>query len=67
VENLELVDYQRSAELLTLYADSNLGLVDTCVMAIAERHRAVEIATVNPRDFRLVRPTHCDAFRLLPE
>lgn len=48
VENLEPVDYQRSAELLTIYADNKLGLVDTCVMAIAERHRAVEIATVNP-------------------
>jgi uncharacterized protein len=67
IENLEPVDYTRASQILNTYEDSNLGLVDTCVMAIAERHRAVEIATVNPRDFRIVRPAHCTAYTLLPE
>jgi uncharacterized protein len=66
VEDLQAVDYQRASELLGTYADNNLGLVDTCVMVIAERHRAVEIATVNPRDFQIVRPAHCTAYTLLP-
>ena len=64
--NLELVDYERAGELLTTYHDNNLGLVDTCVMAIAERHQATTIATINGRDFRIVRPAHCDAYQLLP-
>lgn len=60
------IDYQRAAELLAIYPDNNFGLVDTCVMAIAERHGSTTIATINPRDFRIVRPAHCDAYTLIP-
>jgi hypothetical protein len=35
-------------------------------MAIAGRVGATVIATINPRDFRIVRPAHCDAYELLP-
>lgn len=66
IEDLQAVDYQRASELLATYHDNNLGLVDTCVMAVAERVRAIVIATINPRDFRIVRPAHCDAYELLP-
>ncbi len=66
IENLQHVDYQRAAEVLTTYHDNNLGLVDTCVMAIAERLQVTVIATINPRDFRIVRPAHCDAYEMLP-
>lgn len=42
---------QRAAELDRRYADLNLGVVDGCVMAIAERHD-LPILTFDFRDFR---------------
>jgi uncharacterized protein len=66
IVDLEPVDYQRASEILAAYADNDFGLVDACVMAIAERHQITTIATVNPRDFRIVRPAHCDAYTLIP-
>ena len=48
------------------YADLGLGLVDASVVAIAERLGATTIATLNHRDFMVVRPRHIVAFELLP-
>ena len=59
-------DWQRVAELVERYADMDLGTVDAAVIAIAERFNIVTLATINPRDFRVVRPAHCDAFELVP-
>ena len=42
---------ERAAELDRRYADLNLGLVDGCVMAIAERHD-LPIVTFDFTDFR---------------
>ena len=42
---------QRATELDRRYADLNLGVVDGCVMAIAERHE-LPIFTFDFRDFR---------------
>lgn len=42
---------RRAVELDHQYADLNLGFVDTCVMAIAERHE-MPILTFDFRDFR---------------
>ncbi len=50
----------------TKYADMDLGTVDAAVIAIAERLNIVTLATINTRDFRVVRPAHCDAFELVP-
>jgi predicted nucleic acid-binding protein len=44
-------DLQRAVELDEHYADLSLGLVDTVVMAIAERLDARAIATLDLRDF----------------
>ena len=44
-------DLQRAVELDAHYADLSLGLVDTVVMAIAERLNARAIATLDLRDF----------------
>ncbi len=48
------------------YADLDLGTVDAAVIAIAERLNVTTLATINPRDFRVVRPAHCDTFELVP-
>ena len=66
VIELTLADYRRCAELITTYADLGLGLVDASVIAIAERHGVTTVATFNHRDFRVVRPAHCDALDLVP-
>lgn len=42
---------RRAAELDSRYADLNLGLVDACVMAFAERHE-MPILTFDFTDFR---------------
>jgi predicted nucleic acid-binding protein len=66
VEDLTEVDYHRCAELLATYADLHLGFVDASVVAVAERLEITQIATLNHRHFRVVRPRHVDAFELLP-
>lgn len=68
LERVDLVDedWARVAELVDQYADLPLGLVDASVVAVAERHGVVEIATLDHRDFTVVRPRHVDAFTLLP-
>lgn len=47
-------DLERAAELDQRYASLRLGLVDTCVMAIAERLRVEAIATLDLRHFGAV-------------
>ena len=36
------------------------------MITVAERLRATSIATLNHRDFTVVRPRHADALELLP-
>jgi predicted nucleic acid-binding protein len=49
------------------YADNGLGLTDASLVALAERLDTIEIATLDERHFRAVRPlVGGDAFRLLP-
>ena len=59
-------DWLRVAELVAQYADLPLGSVDASVVAAAERLEAVEIATLDRRHFSVVRPSHVEAFTLLP-
>lgn len=56
----------RAAVLMRQYADLRLGLVDACVIALAERLGATQIATLDRRHFTVVRPQHVVAFTLLP-
>ena len=66
LEDLERNDYARTSELVTIYADLPLGMVDASVVAIAERLDVREVATIDHRHFSVVRPRHVDAFTLLP-
>lgn len=59
-------DYVRAVSLIRRYADLGLGLVDGSVIAIAERLGVTTIATLDRRDFTVVRPAHCEAFDLIP-
>jgi predicted nucleic acid-binding protein len=66
VAELEDQDIQRMAELVQSYLDLPLGIVDAAVIAIAERLQLTEVATLDHRHFAVVRPSHTDAFTLLP-
>jgi predicted nucleic acid-binding protein len=54
------------AGLVETYIDLPLGIVDAAVLAIAERLRLTEIATLDHRHFNIVRPNHVQASTLLP-
>jgi predicted nucleic acid-binding protein len=66
VVDLTIADYERCATLIDTYHDLGLGLVDASIVTIAENHRITRIATLNTRDFRVVRPTHIGAFEVIP-
>ena len=66
IEDLTPVDYQRAIELIESYSDLGLGFVDASIVAIAERLNLDSIATLNRRDFAVVRPAHRNAFVLVP-
>lgn len=66
VENLTATDWARIGELVATYADLGLDAADASIIAIAERLGQATIATLDRRDFRVVRPAHCDAFELVP-
>ena len=59
-------DYERIIELIETYADMGLGFVDASIVATAERLNVTAIATLNRRDFAVVRPNHVSAFHLIP-
>jgi predicted nucleic acid-binding protein len=67
VEDLQPQDYRRIREICDRYADADIGFVDAAVLVIAERLNEPKVATLDHRHFRLLRPRHVDALRLLPE
>ncbi len=64
--DLTRADYTRMAELVEQYANLPLGTADASVVAIAERLDVAEVATLDRKDFSVVRPRHVPAFALLP-
>ncbi|AJE85192.1 PIN domain-containing protein [Streptomyces physcomitrii] len=70
-EELSLValtsqDLSRMVELVEQYEDLPLGAADASVVAVAERLGVHEVATIDHRHFRVIRPRHCPALTLLP-
>lgn len=59
-------DLGRAAELVEKYADLPLGGTDASVVALAERLHETEIASLDHRHFKVVRPNHVAAFTLRP-
>ena len=64
--DLTASDYARMAELVVTYGDLPLGTTDASVIAIAERLKLTEVATLDRRHFTVVRPTHISTLTLLP-
>ena len=59
-------DLDRMAELVETYASLPLGAADASVIAVAERLKLAEVATLDRRHFTVVRPNHVNALTLLP-
>lgn len=66
VEELRPEDYQRVREVCERYSDNDVGLVDAAVFAVVERLNEPKLATLDSRHFRILRPRHVDALRLVP-
>ncbi|MGO8872983.1 MAG: hypothetical protein ACLQPH_16585 [Acidimicrobiales bacterium] len=66
VADLTIADYEQCVSLIETYADMGLGMVDASVVAVAENLRVTSIATLNERDFRVVKARHAATFQLLP-
>jgi predicted nucleic acid-binding protein len=66
IETITPGDARRIAELIERYADLSLGGTDASLIAVAERLGLTRIATLDRRHFSVVRPTHTDAFVLVP-
>ena len=58
-------DIERSRELIATYRSLDIGLVDSAVIATAERLKIQRVLTVDERDFRAVKPKG-GALTLLP-
>ena len=66
MEPLTIEDLRRAAELERRYHELDLGLVDASVITLCERLGKRKVATLDRRDFSVVRPGHCDHLTLLP-
>lgn len=67
VDAVRASDWLRIAALVARYRDLPLGTVDASLVATAERLGVEEIATLDRRHFGVVRPSHVQAFGLLPD
>jgi predicted nucleic acid-binding protein len=65
--DLTTEDYGRMADLVAQYGSLPLGTTDASVVAISERLKVTDIATLDRRHFNVVRPAHTSALTLLPD
>ena len=66
-DHLNEDDVRRAATLEREYSELDLGLVDAGVIALCERLGETKVATLDRRDFSVVRPLHCERLELIPE
>jgi uncharacterized protein len=66
IEHPNEQDWARIAQLVRTCAGFPLGVADASVIATAERLGITQLATIDNRHMRAVKPVHCDAFELLP-
>lgn len=53
--------------IIDRYQSLNLGLADAAVMAVAERHHAPDVLSLDNRHFGVVKPQAFAAFKLWPQ
>jgi uncharacterized protein len=63
---VEPIDLQRALEIQVQYADVPLGLVDSSIVALAERLQIRRVLTFDRKHFGLVKPNGLGYLELLP-
>lgn len=66
LDHLHSEDLDRCHELLAMYRDLNLGLVDASIVSTCDRRGIEDILTTDRRHFSVVKSKHGKHFRLLP-
>lgn len=66
LESFDEGDIARANEILDQYADLDLGLADASLIVLSERHRVVDLLTLDERHFRAVKGRAGSPFRILP-
>ena len=66
LEQVTTTDLSRAVELMLTYSDANIGMVDSSLVAVAERLKLTRILTTDRRHFAMIKPKHCKSFQLLP-
>ena len=66
VESFTREDAAYCGALIDRYQSLNLGLADAAVMAVAERHHAPDVLSLDNRHFGVVKPQAFAAFKLWP-
>jgi hypothetical protein len=64
--HLDETGVARAAEIERSYPALDLGFVDASVVVTCEQLDEKKVATLDRRDFSVVRPNHCEALELLP-
>ncbi len=63
---IDSADVAAAGEIVERYADLGIGLADASLLVLADRHRTVDIFTLDERHFRAMRAPNGQALRLLP-
>lgn len=63
---LDQQDLRLALEVMSTYADLNVGLVDASLVVLAKRYNTDEILTLDQRHFRAMRSLSGRPFKLLP-
>lgn len=66
VEPIRPADAEQIASLIETYADLGLSGTDASLIVVAEPVNSTTIATLDHRHFSVVRPSHTNAFELVP-
>ena len=66
LEPFDAGDIRRANEILTQFADLDVGLADASIVVLSERHGTNRVLTLDERHFRALRGKDGRAFRLLP-
>lgn len=64
--SIEIEDLKRASEIMKQYNDVYLGIVDSGVVALAERLKIRKVLTLDRRHFNLIKPNFIEYFELLP-
>ena len=66
LEDLEMQDVSRAADIMRQYEAFPVGFVDASLVALAERLWTVDVLTTDRRHFTALRPRHARALALHP-